>query len=142
MLNLEFLGWAGGNGDSLANQILVMQSRLGGECNFFGFFIALLLCSDRAAFAPHCLCMGNPAHLAWENCRLRKKPFLLVVGTGGKSTSEQQSHCWELAVAAQLISLQPCKTIVNFKLLIASVVALKHVGLKGFLWEILQRNWN
>lgn len=141
----------------LTNQILVMQSRLGG--NAVSLTLRLPCCS--AVTVPPCLCMGNTAHRAWENCRLGKKPFLLGVGTGGKSTSQQQSHCWELVAAAQLIYLQPCKTITNFKctwdlspakspefininqeLLTVSVVALKHVGLKAFPQEILQRNWN
>lgn len=159
MLNLEFLGWAGGNGDSAHKPNTCDAEQVRGECSFLDSSIALLLCSDRPSLPSHGeYCSPSLGEL---QAREGKKPFLLGVGTGGKSTSQQQSHCWELVVAAQLIYLQPCKTITNFKctwdlspakspefininqqLLTVSVVALKHVGLKAFPQEILQRNWN
>lgn len=37
----------------LTNQILVMQSRLGGECSFLDSSIALLLCSDSPSLPLH-----------------------------------------------------------------------------------------
>lgn len=141
----------------LANQILEMQSRLGGMQFLWLFYCpAALQWQSLIAFA-----WGILLTWVWVNCRLRKEPFLLGVDTSGRSTSEQQNHCWELAVAAQLICIQPCKTIVNFKctwdlspakspafintnqeLLTVSVVALKCVRLQAFPWEILQKYWN
>lgn len=97
----------------LANQILAMQSRLGG--NAISLVFLLPCCS--AVTVPHCLCMGNPAHPSLGELQAQEEalPAWCAGGKCADSTSEQQSHCWELAVAAQLIYLQQCKTIVNFK---------------------------
>lgn len=98
MLNLEFLGWAGGNGDSPCKPNTYDARQVGKERFLFDISIALLLCSD----SPSLPLRGNPANHNPRDLQAQEEALPACEGTDGKcadSTSDEQSRCWEPAVA-------------------------------------------
>lgn len=113
MLNLEFLGWAEGNGDSPCKANTYDVEKVRGECSLLNIPIDLLLCSDSPSLPLH----GRSFQL--ESQRLagsgRNSASLGTDYKHADLTSEVQSHCWEVTGAKWLICLQVYKNQYKLK---------------------------